>query len=355
MDMEQYILDLIRENNRVIIPNFGAFIVAHEKGVTILFNNFLTFNDGLLIDYVKEKDGVDTLEATDRVSHFVARINDTLETTGEFELKGLGKFTRDTTGILRFQQDEHLNDTFGGETVPEEEKNEELLDLETSDEQEVTQTVEEKKDDTTLIVPPGQSEEEKQKEETKDEEEEKKYDSKPKTDPYKEDKKKETVALFVILFVLIPVIGFALYYFIFSDNSKGSDGKEKVVIEQPKTNKKPLPKPVKQEKPTTKSEIVAGPVSTVTVKSDKKKEVKVPVVKQRRHFIIVGSFKDQANAMKYADNMKQKGFTSSVTIPKNGRYLVGVESFTSLTKAMARQEELLNKYKLESWILTVKP
>jgi hypothetical protein len=33
---------------------------------------------------------------------------------------------------------------------------------------------------------------------------------------------------------------------------------------------------------------------------------------------------------------------------------VGVESFSSLSQAMKRQEQLLNEKKLESWILTVR-
>ncbi|NPA37367.1 MAG: SPOR domain-containing protein [Chlorobi bacterium] len=354
--MEQYILDLIRENSRVIIPNFGAFIVAHENGVTILFNNFLTFNDGLLIDYVKEKENVDTLEATDRISQFVARINDTLETTGSYELKGLGKFTKDSNGILRFQQDENLNTTLGTdntqETPPD---NDELLDIEPHEEETTTIEEEEKSSDTPLIVPPVTEQQEEPPVSEMPETE------KPKTTPstrelYKEEKKKETVALFVILFVLIPVVGFALYYFIFS----GSEEQQKVVIKQEVHTTKPVPKPVAQaEKPvSTNSGIVAGPESTVTEKTQKKESSGVataPVVKQRRHFIIVGSFKDKKNAERYTETMKKKGFTDPVTIPRNDMYLVGVESFTSLTKALSRQEELLNQYKIESWILTVKP
>ncbi len=55
--MEQYLLELIKNNNRVIVPNFGAFIVSRDAGTTVLFNNFLSFNDGLLINHVSKKEG----------------------------------------------------------------------------------------------------------------------------------------------------------------------------------------------------------------------------------------------------------------------------------------------------------
>ena len=171
-------------------------------------------------------------------------------------------------------------------------------------------------------------------------------------DIYKEEKKKETMALFIVLFILIPLIGFGIYYFFFSGND------EKEIKPRQEIVHKPVAPPINTEK-KKESEIVAGPESTVKepeVKEQAESTVaKKPVVTSRRHFIIVGSFKEEANADKYAQTMRNKGFDSPITIPRNGMYLVGVESFTSLTQAMKRQEELLNKYKLESWILTVRP
>ncbi len=356
--MEQYILELIKDNNRVIIPNFGAFIVAKEKGFTILFNNFLSFNDGLLVEHVMKKENVDKLEATDRVNHFVERINKTLDTTGKYTLKGLGEFTKDSTGILRFSQAEELNTQFAGAEgaeEPEEKESEELLDLEGVPEEEpVTNAegVEEKKEETTVIAPPPV--ETTPEPEPKPEPEPEKYEPSSK-DIHKEEKKKETMALFIVLFILIPLIGFGIYYFFFAGNGE----KEKKIKPRQEIVKKPAITPITTNN-KKESKIVAGPESTVKEKNQQVKEqtgstaVKKPAVTSRRHFIIVGSFKEEANANKYAETMRNKGFDTPVTIPRNGMYLVGVESFSSLTQAMKRQEELLNKYKLESWILTVK-
>ena len=346
--MEQYILELIRSNNRVIIPNFGAFIVAKEKGFTILFNNFLSFNDGLLVEHVMSKEDVDKLEATDRVNKFVERINKTLDTTGNYDLKDLGVFTKDSTGILRFTQGEELNKTFF-DTPEEEGESEELLDIETSGSEDKPQ---EHLDDPSVVVPPPiteitpPSDTEPKKEPIKEP-----VKTKIRKDPQKEEKAKEKMALFVVLFILIPIIGFGIYYFFFNEPPEVAPVKAKQEI----VKKKPISNP---ENKSADGGIVAGPESTVEKKSVKAETitpaVKKTTVTSRRHYIITGSFKEEKNANKYVDLMRSKGFSSPVTIPRKGMYLVGVESFSSLTKAMARQEEMLAQFKLESWILTVK-
>ena len=345
--MEQYILELIRNNNRVIIPNFGAFIVAKEKGFTILFNNFLSFNDGLLVEHVMTKEDVDKLEATDRINKFVERINKTLDTTGNYKLEGLGVFTKDSTGILRFTQDEELNKMFFDSNEEEDKENDELLDIESTTLEDETK---EQHDEPTVVVPaPPPVNEDLEPPVTEPEHTPTKVSKKSRVrkDPQKEEKEKERIALFVVLFVLIPIIGFGIYYFFFTGNDETTPVKAKQEI----VKQKPIVKP-------ENAGIVAGPESTVEKKSVKA-EIITPAVKKttivsRRHYIITGSFKDEKNANKYVDMMRSKGFSSPVAIPHNGMYLVGVESFSSLTKAMARQEEMLSQYKLESWILTIK-
>ncbi len=343
--MEQYILELIRNNNRVIIPNFGAFIVAKEKGFTILFNNFLSFNDGLLVEHVMNKEDVDKLEATDRVNKFVERINKTLDTTGNYQLEGLGVFNKDSSGILRFTQDEELNKTFFDS--PEEIKDsDELLDIESATTEDDTTG---QPEEPAVVVPPVANDVV----ETPVSEPEKTYTKKTiHKDSQKEKKKKETIVLFIVLFILIPIIGFGIYYFFFTDINEATPVKAKQEI----VKKKPILKP---ENKSVDDGIVAGPESTVEKKSVKEEKVTTPAVKKttitsRRHYIITGSFKEERNAKKYVEMMRRKGFTSPVTIPRGGMYLVGIDSFSSLTKAMKRQEEMLTQYKLESWILTVK-
>src|SRR5690606_29044445 len=78
------------------------------KGQNILFNNFLSFNDGLLISHICAVEGVDSGTATQKVDDFVAHINETLDEKGIFEIEGIGQFTKDEGGVLRFEQSRSL-------------------------------------------------------------------------------------------------------------------------------------------------------------------------------------------------------------------------------------------------------
>ena len=51
--IKNYLKGLIESNSRVIVPDFGAFMVqTSAKGKQISFNDFLKFNDGLLANEI---------------------------------------------------------------------------------------------------------------------------------------------------------------------------------------------------------------------------------------------------------------------------------------------------------------
>jgi len=74
VEINQYIKELLLLNDCVIIPQFGGF-VANYKPATIennkffpptkevAFNNKLTSNDGLLINYISEIEDTDYFSA----------------------------------------------------------------------------------------------------------------------------------------------------------------------------------------------------------------------------------------------------------------------------------------------------
>ncbi len=355
-EMEKHILSLIKENNRVIIPNFGAFIVAKEKGFTILFNNFLSFNDGLLIDHVVSSEQLTKEAATQKVETYVERVKEELDTHGRYQIEGLGTFTKDSTGILRFSQSEDINDSELTET-----KEPELLDIDSSakeDEQpkeeekpvEVSPTstfiketplaeVEEEKKEEKVIVPP------------KVEPEKKKLSKEAIANKYiEEDKKKRNRAIFVFILIFVPLLGAAIYFSLFHNKKpvKKAEKVQTVVKKTPNENEtvKVLPKP--------EGDIVAGPE---TKKNEAKIEEKPAIVKSavdrtKPHHIIVGSFKNMENAERYLKSLKDKGYEHCSAIQNNSMTLVSIQSFDKLYKAQSMQEQILDNHKMESWILT---
>ncbi|MCF8374021.1 MAG: SPOR domain-containing protein [Bacteroidales bacterium] len=103
-----YLYDLLRQHSRVIIPNFGAFLLKvkpqsdSDSDLQITFNDFLKFNDGLLIDYVSQTEQIDKYEAEHQVKEYVSKIQNNLINDGVFEVEGLGTIFKDEKGGLKF-------------------------------------------------------------------------------------------------------------------------------------------------------------------------------------------------------------------------------------------------------------
>ena len=113
MNLSVYISELLKTNDCVIIPDLGGFIANYQSAryegqgsqfappaKEIIFSGKLKKNDGLLVNYVSEREGVGYLEARKIVSEFVSEYMFKLENgeTVEFE----------QIGTLRFDQNEHL-------------------------------------------------------------------------------------------------------------------------------------------------------------------------------------------------------------------------------------------------------
>ena len=62
--INEYIKELISNNSRVIIPDFGAFMIQNsDNGKIISFNDFLKFNDGVLVNKIIVNEHILELES----------------------------------------------------------------------------------------------------------------------------------------------------------------------------------------------------------------------------------------------------------------------------------------------------
>ncbi|MBN2166510.1 MAG: hypothetical protein JW717_09560 [Marinilabiliaceae bacterium] len=356
------ILELVKVNNRVIIPNFGAFIISKEGGYSVLFNNFLSFNDGLLVNHISAKKSIDAVNALKEVNEFVESLKKELDETGEFKLDGLGKFTKDSNGIMRFHQAEDVASVFSDSLITKKEEPKDLLDIDSSlgnDKKNFNN------DDKPLNVPiPGSLKKDKLLQIDQDEKTDK---SKPvekghpviiKKEPVKKtdttkaavsvtqpqaeksnqkvqienngNRNKRSIILFALLFILLPVIGFTVYYFLF---------KEKEVV----TEKVPIVVTVSEpEVDTTAHIIVDEPVD------------EAEITYENRYQIIAGTFSSEKAANEYVLILKGKGFNEAFVMPRYGKYLVSIDSEKDLISAEALQEKIVNTYRIENYIITLK-
>jgi nucleoid DNA-binding protein len=100
--MEKSINALLNNNLRVIIPDFGAFIIRQKEPRIVVFNEFLRYDDGLLTEYIAKTEGIERETALQLVADFTTNITRILESGKPYNLKGLGKLHQDSSGKIFF-------------------------------------------------------------------------------------------------------------------------------------------------------------------------------------------------------------------------------------------------------------
>ncbi|MBN2522066.1 MAG: SPOR domain-containing protein [Bacteroidales bacterium] len=104
--MEKYINEILEKNNRVIVPDFGAFIVKQRKPLTIVFNEFLQYNDGMLIDAISKSENLDREKAKEKVEDFVKAIVAKLDKGEKYPVGKLGILIKSSAGKISLEGDE---------------------------------------------------------------------------------------------------------------------------------------------------------------------------------------------------------------------------------------------------------
>lgn len=335
--MEQHILELIKSNNRIIIPGFGAFLIAREKGYTVLFNNFLNFNDGLLAEFITKKEQVSIEQANLQIEQYVARIKEALLSGGTYSIPELGTFTSDANGNFHFEQNTFLNNENKAERIgmtsqPAKKEDEDLLSIDTSatnipvEEQgspvSSTQLSSKLLNDPLIELQPTLKKSQKTNE------------NNPTIKKTMSNKPKENHKTNSWLWILIPLslfLIFAIYYFYFRDGKK-------TPVEQPQTpptmmvDTLEIPEPATEQAPTAIRTEAPG----------------------KAFHIIVGSYKTPAQAEEFINKLRGKGYTNAQYFLRNNWYVVSIEALPTLTEAERRQEEILDSDRIESWIVNTK-
>ena len=123
-----YLIELLKDNECVIVPEFGAFISKRHSATIdyanhrfmppykeLVFNNKLTNNDDLLVNFISQKENISNEEALAKIKNFVNQSAAILDVNFELDLEGLGKL-RNFHGDYVFETKEDVNllgDAFG--------------------------------------------------------------------------------------------------------------------------------------------------------------------------------------------------------------------------------------------------
>lgn len=108
--MDKIILDLLKENGRVIIPDFGALIVKQKSPFTVIFNEFLQYNDGALIGAIATKNAIERDDAATKTREFTKNIQGKLDKGEEVNLEGIGVLKKSSTGKISIQEANQAKD-----------------------------------------------------------------------------------------------------------------------------------------------------------------------------------------------------------------------------------------------------
>lgn len=99
MDMIDVIANYLRDNRRLVIPTFGAFVVK-ESG-EVLFSELLKTDDGVLRGLLSAG-GLSELECAGMIDRFIFDVRNALSESGRFDMGDLGRFMIGANGDIRF-------------------------------------------------------------------------------------------------------------------------------------------------------------------------------------------------------------------------------------------------------------
>ena len=114
MEISQYIKELLLLNDCVIIPEFGGFVTNYKPASIennqffppakeIAFNNKLISNDGLLVNYIADREGINYFEAKQKLENFVEETQLNLERNRNVYFDAIGYLHYDSRENLQFE------------------------------------------------------------------------------------------------------------------------------------------------------------------------------------------------------------------------------------------------------------
>ncbi len=315
--MDGIIKTLVQTHSRVNIPGFGAFIISKDnESFSVLFNRHLNYDDGVLSGYLVDTQGITQDEAKDQIKQYVDKLNTALE-AGKASIDGIGSFTMDGARVeFALDPDFHLGD------ATEQQSNEPLnispMNNQTSE------------DNSPKFEEPKFEEpkfEERQEESVEQQPAEETVEDQ---DFNVEEQKKRPTIFWVILIVILLLIALFLCLFVINKDNAIYNfffPPKVEVIEQP---------------------IV--PIDTVKVDTVVVEPEPVDTIPEKSYNIVVGTYTTEAGAQGKVDWLKQKGFESAKVDMFRGKYVAIIESHSNLVEAEARQEYIVDTYRIESYI-----
>lgn len=367
--LSEYLPDLLTHFECVIIPEFGGFVVQNQKSEgpkKVIFNANLNHNDGLLANYIAQKENLSYAAAMQEISQEVDRLYNELEAGAITPIGNLGnlRLLNDRLIFKSSVEDIGLYDAFG------------LGELKS-------------KAETTPIIPhtpppaPIPQPISKPSSTSREEEEEETY--KPTLDPRAQARQAKvearrqkrdaevsihllkknvkryvvpTILALIILLLLSSVFVFRDRLFQIGEIETTVDSSlllEKEGLKSLADTLKEMPEPIVKAKPKPKYIAPIDSSAEGTIEEGNPKVVSSDDTQEIYYCVASGSFGNETEAFKEKRNLDLIGFTGDVIEIKNGtRFQVIIGRYDTYEKAVT-ELKFAKSIDKRFYLLTVKP
>jgi len=305
--MQNEILELLKNNSSVIIPEIGAIMIKPGTG-SLIFNEFLKFNDGLLTDHLIKTRNIEKVEASKEIKNFTTHIIKSLAKDKLCDLMPLGVLYIDENDKILIKSTlsfdigtDNIETSVNKSVINETEKIEAPYNPPTSNLLE----------NSNNVVNPKITKENKAMFENvpKSQNEDKSFN-----DDYYPPKERSVKKVLVISFLLIILVAAGIYFAFLKEPNFFSRNED-----------------IPDEMPVVKKE-VSAPSSMVTEPEVQSSVASIDNSKNKFH-IIAGAFVVEKNAAAFMETLEQKGFEPKIVLKRNQYSFISVYSCPTFKEA----------------------
>lgn len=383
--MDKYIIQLLKLHYKIILPDFGAIVIADEESGELMFNEFLNYDDKKLAELLEQESNMNLQEAQNAVAKFVRELKYHLDKGNTYAIFQLGEFTKEKdayvftgnikTGVVNRKVEEGLESPVAPTPLPTASLLEEMLQHGTEKEVvEENRPLVEENETSSPIVPQEESAKEIQQEATPIEEVEESPilvavhpraispilgEINPNSDKNdKNPKRKGIYGVFALLTVLVII---ALLIFTNKDSLFGNGNN---VVENEDATTEIEAEAVHSEgmnEDVTEEDVLAednakdeDSMEDMVAENDvtENSSSSSPVANSTGNYhIVFGAFSEQSNAEKAVSEMKEQGFGAKVLGPFTSKqlYYAAAQSYSTEGEAQADLSRI-TAVKPHAWI-----
>jgi len=396
--MDRSILaELIRKNKRLIIPNVGAFLhrdTVSNNQLSITFSPFLKYNDGQLEELLISNYGLSKIEAADQIKKLSIEIIEEIKESGSYSIPGIGILINDSKGSINLTSEESSSqrkstDHDDGKNIQTTNIDPPLeVDASTGDKNQTTNDLavkEEKVQEENTItkhyteVSPGVERVntnaldsiivEKTSTDNSNNSNQFEYNDLEQVNMKSSSKKKPSSPLRVFVFIAVSLFVILTFAFILRELAFAPDEADWENIKNKPEKVEPIKLPTdytsksddfdKKFEATNPADEESETVTGNEQPSQTTEEVIETSLTQSTpadnpstiYSLVVGSFAEKANAQKFVNDLKAKGFSAEVYSKPNGKHLAVIGRYSKKDEANQQKEKLKNQFQ-GIWIIS---